>query len=91
VVEASESGKCDDFTRPRRFGSAHDRRIALEGHVRSIFVVISDVLADQLEQMTLPKNNHWSSNSRRSVPTHRSAYPFCQGERGAILTCSIPR
>jgi hypothetical protein len=28
VVEASDSGKCDDFARARRFGSAHDRRIA---------------------------------------------------------------
>jgi len=30
----------------------------------------------------------WSSTSRRSVPTNRSAYPFCQGDRGAILICS---
>jgi hypothetical protein len=57
VVEASDSGKCDNFARARRFGSARDRRIALERHVRSILVVIGDVLAHQPEQMALPKNN----------------------------------
>jgi hypothetical protein len=58
VVEASDSGKCDDFACARWLGSARNRRIALERHVRSILVVIGDVLADQAEQMTFPKDNH---------------------------------
>jgi hypothetical protein len=57
VVEASYPGKCDDFAGARRFGSARDRRIAVERHVRSILVVVGDVLAHQPEQMALPKNN----------------------------------
>jgi hypothetical protein len=55
VVEASDSGECDDFARARRFGSAHDRRIAKERHVRSILVVIGHVLAHQADQMRSPR------------------------------------
>ena len=33
----------------------------------------------------------WSSNSRRQVPTHRSANGFCQGLRYAVRTGSVPR
>jgi hypothetical protein len=58
VVKASDSGKCDDFARVRRFGSARDWCIAAERHVRSIVVVIGHVLPDQAEQMPLPKHNH---------------------------------
>jgi hypothetical protein len=47
VVEASDSGKHDDFARGRRFGGAGDRRIALERHVRSILVAIGHALADK--------------------------------------------
>jgi hypothetical protein len=57
VVEVSDSGKCDDFVCARRFDSARDRRIAVERHVRSVLVVIGDVLAHQPEQMALPTNN----------------------------------
>src|SRR5712692_2520927 len=32
----------------------------------------------------------WSSSSRRSVPTNRSATPFCQGELGAVRTSVVP-
>jgi hypothetical protein len=32
-----------------------------------------------------------SSSSRRSVPTQRSANPFCHGERAAVRNCRMPR
>jgi hypothetical protein len=67
VVEAPDPGKCDDFARARRFGSARDRRIALERHVRSIFVAISDVLADRPEQMPLPNPGSRRACSRSAV------------------------
>jgi hypothetical protein len=47
VVEAPDSGKCDDFACARWFSSARNRRIAAERHVRSVLVIISDVLAHQ--------------------------------------------
>jgi hypothetical protein len=57
-MEAADSGKCDDFACARWFDSARDRRIALERHVRSILVVIGEVLSHQAEQVPLPKHNH---------------------------------
>jgi hypothetical protein len=46
------------LARAWRFGSARDRRIALERHVRAILVVIGELLSHQAEQMPLPKDNH---------------------------------
>src|ERR1700726_3334030 len=33
----------------------------------------------------------WSKHSRRMEPISRSTYGFCHGERGALITSSIPR
>jgi hypothetical protein len=57
VVKASDAGKCDDVARARRLGSACNRRIAPERHVRSILVIVGDVVTDQAEQMPLPEDN----------------------------------
>jgi hypothetical protein len=46
VVQASDAGNRDDLASARRLGSARNRRIALERHVRSI-LVIGDVVTDQ--------------------------------------------
>jgi len=49
VVQAADSGKCDDFACTGRFDVACDRRIAAERHVWSVPVVVVDVVADQAE------------------------------------------
>jgi hypothetical protein len=33
----------------------------------------------------------WSKHSRRTEPISRSTYGFCHGDRGAVITSSIPR
>ena len=57
VVEPADSRKCDDLACVRRFDGARDRRVAIERHVRSVLVVIGDMLADQPEQVPLPKHD----------------------------------
>src|ERR1039457_1030930 len=36
------------------------------------------------------KTIRWSSKSRRTLPTQRSAMPFCQGLRKAVRTIFVP-
>jgi hypothetical protein len=80
VVESTDAQERDDLSSTRRFDSARDRRIARKRYVGPVLVVIGHVLVDQTEQTALSNTMSWSSSSRRSVPTHRSANPFCQRE-----------
>jgi hypothetical protein len=57
VVEPADSRKCDDLACARRLDGTRDRRVATERHVRSVLVVIGHVLANQAEQMALPKHD----------------------------------
>ena len=56
MVEPTDARKGDDPATARRLDGARDWRVAIEGHVRSVLVVIGDILADQAEQM--PLSNH---------------------------------
>jgi hypothetical protein len=57
VVEAADARKRDDRATARRLDGARDGRVAIERHVRSVLVVIGDVLADQPQQMALSKHD----------------------------------
>jgi hypothetical protein len=57
VVQPANARKCDDFACARWFHGARDRRIAVERHMGSVLVVVGHVLADQAEQMPLPKHD----------------------------------
>jgi hypothetical protein len=54
-------------------------------------VVVVDVRLEEAPEVPFAENDHVVSNSRRQVPTHRSADGFCQGLRYAVRTGSIPR
>src|SRR5712692_7393190 len=59
--------------------------------VRSIVVIVGDVLVEQSPEVPLVENTTtWSSNSRRTLPIQRSATPFCQGLRYAVLVGRRP-
>jgi hypothetical protein len=57
VVKPTDARKRDDLACSRRFDVARDRRVAAKRHVRSIAVVVSDVLANETEQMSFTKHN----------------------------------
>jgi hypothetical protein len=57
VVEPTDAGKGHDSATARRLNGTLDWRIAIERHVRSVLVVIGDMLADQAEQMHLAKHD----------------------------------
>ena len=54
-------------------------------------IVVVDVLRQHLGQMLFaPTTTTWSRHSHRIEPITRSAYAFCQGERGAITASRMP-
>ena len=57
MVEPTDAGKLDDPATARRLDGARDRRVATERHVRSVLVAIGDMLAEQAQQMPLPKHD----------------------------------
>ena len=58
MVQAADPRKRDDFPDLFRLDDARDRRVAVEAHVRAIFVVVAGVPPDQVEQMTLAEHDH---------------------------------
>ena len=42
-------------------------------------------------QVALAEHDAWSSSSRRTLPTQRSATPFCEGLRYAVLVGLMPK
>jgi len=85
------SWKRNDPTCTRWFHRAPAGRVASKRHMRSIFIV-SNVSTNHAQQVLWPEHDHViERNSRRSVPTNRSAKPFCHGERGAVRICQMPR
>src|SRR5712692_7835190 len=55
------------------------RGLLFQSEVRSVFVIVGDVIREKSLQWRSFKAIVWSSNSRRQLPTQRSATPFCQG------------
>ena len=60
------------------------RRILVQRQVRSAFVVIAGVGRSDPAQMALAEDNRMIKHSLRIEPISLSAYPFCQGDRGAV-------
>ena len=58
MMEAADARQRDNLTGARRFDRAHDRRVAVERHVRAVRVVVSDVLADQAKQVPFAEHDH---------------------------------
>jgi|HubBroStandDraft_3_1064219.scaffolds.fasta_scaffold743138_1 hypothetical protein len=58
MVQAADARKSDHLPELPRLDLAPDRRVAVEAHVRAVVVVVAGVLADQVEEMTLPEHDH---------------------------------
>jgi hypothetical protein len=69
---------------------ARERRILVQGQVRSTLIVILLIRTQQIAQMPFAKNNNMVEDSRRMEPISLSAYPFCQGERAEIGRSRMP-
>jgi hypothetical protein len=57
VMEPTDARKRDAPATARRLDGARERRVATERHARSVLVVIGDILAEQAQQMALPKHD----------------------------------
>ena len=62
----------------------------LEGSVRAVLVVMSLVLAENPQQMSLVQINVWSSSSRRQPPIQRCMIAFARGAWIGLRTILIP-
>ena len=58
MVQAADPRNSDNLPELPRLDLALDRCVAVEAHVRAVVVVIADVLADQVKEMTLPEHDH---------------------------------
>jgi hypothetical protein len=59
--------------------------------MRSSGLVKLGVSAEHVTQMLLAEHDHMiTTHSRRIEPISRSAWPFCQGDRGAVGLSRIP-
>ena len=54
--------------------------VLAEPIVRAVEMVIANVVPNQPSQVPFVQRNHMVQNSRRQLPTHRSATPFCHGD-----------
>jgi hypothetical protein len=57
-----------------------------ESEMRPIFVVIVNVVFQQPSQAPLVQNDYVVQELRRTLPTQRSATPFCHRLRSAVRT-----
>ena len=91
VVQATEHFARGHGANGRRLDGGRLRGVLGEREVGAAAVVVRDVLPQQTGSVCLsPRTMTLSNSSRRSVPMTRSQYGFCQGERGAESTCSMP-
>jgi putative transposase len=90
VAKASDTGKCDDLARARRLGSARNRRIAPKRHMRSILVVVGDVVTDQAEQMPLPEDNDVVEQLAAAMLTRDAGQPRNAGSIATVCNCATP-
>ena len=61
-----------------------------EPEVRSVVVVIPDVLPHEAFQMAFVQNDHMIQQISAAASPQRSATAFCQGLRNAVRTGSLP-
>ena len=52
--------------------------------MRAVLMVVTNILGEQSLQMAFIQSNNVVSRSRRQLPTHRSAMPFCHGLRNDV-------
>jgi len=67
------------------------RRSLLQGQMRSVVVVVTDVFVYQAIQMPLIHNDHMVEQFRRQLPTQRFATPFCHGLRTLVRLGWMPK
>jgi len=83
MMKSAEDRPSNELAKPLDRPTA--RRILVQGQVCSAFVVIAGVGRKDPAQMTLAEETVWSRHySLRIEPISLSAYPFCQGDRGAV-------
>jgi hypothetical protein len=61
-----------------------DGCILAQRQMREHRVVMLHVTFEDMAQVLLACHTMWSRHSRRIEPIRRSAYPFCQGDRGEV-------
>ena len=57
MVESADSWKRDDVPKVRRFRRASRGSITVQGHVRTIGVVIAEILVEASQQMPLVQDD----------------------------------
>src|SRR5467141_4142621 len=87
-MQAIEDWECHDTT--VSLGHSRQRLFLPEALVWPRLVVEAGVLRDEAQKMAPPSTRKWSSNSRRRVPTKRSAKAFMFGVRTAVRTTLVP-
>jgi hypothetical protein len=59
--------------------------------MRSVFMVITNVFADQAFQMPFVENNHTVKQVPPAIANQRSATPFCHGLRKLVRVGWMPK
>ena len=72
------------------FDRAAIRRILFQGIVNPVVVIVAHVVADQSAEVLFVPGDAWSKISRRTLPTHLSAIPFCHGAWTLVRFGSSP-
>ena len=75
---------------PEPLNRARDWRILVQRPVCPDVVIIATIGAQDAAQMRLARDNEIVQAFARIEPINRSAYPFCQGEAGAVGLSRIP-
>jgi hypothetical protein len=65
-------------------------RALTQSAMRSVRVVMLDVLGEEMFELLAVPDRVRSQTSRRTLPTHRSAYAFATGVEGAVRIMVVP-
>jgi hypothetical protein len=57
-MKSADPRKRDDVATARGLDGTRDRCVAVERHVRSVFVVVADVSSDEAQEVTRPEDDH---------------------------------
>ncbi len=88
MMKAADAAESDHFSHV--LDGSRDGCVSAECHVRTILVVIGDMLADETEQMALAEHDHVIEQLAPQCPHPTFREAVLQGDLGAVFSCSIP-
>lgn len=90
MMQAADLRKCDDLPAADRLNRPPVGCVFAQRQMRTGSMVVIEVRAENPPQVPFVETITWSKQSRLMDPITLSTNVFCQGDRGAVSTSSMP-